>query len=84
MLFTVESSVIEQFGSGVQTILPFCCARGFRVVTKILGRESNSEGFLLVLFFFYFPLKVARGQIRSSWGGNPRPPPLNDSPGVVV
>ena len=65
--------MIEQFGSGVQTILPFCCARGFRVVTKILGGESNSEGFLLVLFFFYFPLKVAGGQIHSSWRKSPAP-----------
>ena len=60
--------MIEQFGSGVQTILPFCCAGGFRVVTKILGGESNSEGFLLVLFFFHFPLKVAGGHIHSSRG----------------
>ena len=42
--------------------------------------ESNSYGFLLVLFFFYFPLKVARGQVLTS-GEKPRPPPLNDSPG---
>ena len=37
-----------------------------------VGGESNGQGFLLVLFFFYFPIKVARE--------NPRPPALNDNP----
>ena len=49
-----------------------------RVVTKISScrvnttsrrKESNSWGFLLVLFFFYFPIKVARGYVQ----GTPRP-----------
>ena len=49
-----------------------------RAVTKIsscqvnttsrLGRESNGWGFLLVLFFFYFPMKVAGGHVQSSQG----------------
>ena len=72
LLFTLESLVIEQCGRGVQTILPFCCLRGFRVVTKN-GGESNSEGFLLGLFFLYFPLKVAGGHIHSSGGKSPAP-----------
>ena len=46
----------------------------FQVAGRIqqVGGEINREGFLLVLFLFYFPMTVA--------GGNPRPPPLNDSP----
>ena len=36
---------------------------------------------LLVLFFFYFPMKVAGDYILSS-GGKTRPPPLNDNPDV--
>ena len=43
-----------------------------------MGNQTARE-FLLVLFFFYFPMKVARGHILSS-RGNSRPPPLNDSP----
>ena len=53
----------------------------FQVAGQIqqVGGESNSQGFLLVLFFFYFPLKVAGGHVHSS-RGNPRSLPLNDSP----
>ena len=42
----------------------------FQVAGEIqqVGGESNSYGFLLVLFFFYFPMKVARGHIHTSWG----------------
>ena len=32
-----------------------------------------SQGYLLVLFFFYFPMKVARDHIQSSWGKSPAP-----------
>ena len=42
--------------------------------------ESNSWGFLLVLFFFHFPWKVASWATFIVAGGNPWPPPLNDSP----
>ena len=31
-----------------------------------VGRESNSKEFLLALFFFYFPIKVARDHTHSS------------------
>ena len=52
-----------------------------RVVTKISSCrvnttsrwESNREGFLLILFFFYFPIKVARGHSLSSGGKSPVP-----------
>ena len=52
-----------------------------RVVTKISSCrvnttsrwESNREGFLLILFFFYFPIKVARGHSLSSRGKSPAP-----------
>ena len=37
------------------------------------GGESNSQGFLLVLFFFYFPVKVARSHVHSSRGKFPAP-----------
>ena len=47
-----------------------------------VGGKSNSYGFLLVLFIFYFLLKVAGDHVHVVAGGNPRPPPLNDSPGV--
>ena len=53
--------MIEQFGSGVQTILPFCCAGGFRVVTKILGGESNSEGFFFGSIFLPFSFESSGG-----------------------
>ena len=33
-----------------------------------VGRESNSYGFSLVLFFFYFSKKVPRGHTHSSQG----------------
>ena len=63
---------------------------GCGVVTKLPGKynrhnvggKSNSYGFLLVLFIFYFLLKVAGDHVHVVAGGNPRPPPLNDSPGV--
>ena len=60
----------------------FCFLRIIKntVVTKIsscrvnqqVGGESNGQGFSSVLFFLYFPIKVA--------GENPRPPALNDNP----
>ena len=58
-----------------------------RVVTKILSywvNTTNRQGikhlvFLLVLYFFYFPLKVARDQVHNSLG-NSWPLPLNESP----
>ena len=53
-----------------------------RVNTTSRG-ESNTEGFLLVLFFFYFPIKVARGHTHSSQGKS-RPPVLNDSPEFLL
>ena len=45
----------------------------FQVVGQIqqVGRESNSWGFLLVLFFFCFPMKVAGDHIHSRWGKSP-------------
>ena len=43
-----------------------------RQVIQQVGGESNGYGFLLVLFFFYFPWELA--------GGNPRPAHLKDSP----
>ena len=56
--------------------------KSFRVVTKISscrpGKCNKQAGnqtardFFSVLFFFYFPIKVA--------GENPRPPALNDNP----
>ena len=58
-----------------------------RVVNKILScwvNKTNRRGikhlvFPLVLYFFYFPLKVARGHFHNSLG-NSWLPPLNDSP----
>ena len=57
-----------------------------RVVTKIsscqintTGGESTSKGFLLVLLFFFFPMKVTRDHIHRSWGKSPAPA-LNDRP----
>ena len=41
--------------------------------------ESDSQGFLLVPFFFYFLLKEAWGGMFIVAKGNPRPQPLNDS-----
>ena len=38
-----------------------------------IGGESNSQRFLLVLFFFSFSLKVAGGHIHSRWGKSPAP-----------
>ena len=47
----------------------------FQVAGKIqqVGRESNSKGYLLVLFFFYFQIKVAVGHTHSSWRKSPAP-----------
>ena len=36
-----------------------------------VGGESNSLGFLCLLFFSYFPINVAEGCIRCSWGNIP-------------
>ena len=36
-----------------------------------VGGESNSLGFLCLLFFSYFPINVAGGCIRCSWGNIP-------------
>ena len=36
-----------------------------------VGRESNSKEFLLALFFFYFPIKVAGDHTHSSRGKSP-------------
>ena len=45
----------------------------FQVAGQIrqAGGESNSLGFLLVLFFFCFPVKVAGDHIHSSGGKSP-------------
>ena len=62
----------------------------FRVVTKIssCGLNTTSRGGgisnLLVLFFFYFPLKVAGGHVHIVARGNPQPSPLNDSPVISI
>ena len=62
-----------------------------RVVTKFSScqvnttsrqDQSNSKGFLLILCFFYFPLKVAGDHVHSGWG-NPQSPPLNGSPAFL-
>ena len=58
-----------------------------RVVNKILSCWVNTRHrqgikhlvFRLVLYFFYFPLKVARGHFHNNLG-NSWPLPLNDSP----
>ena len=49
----------------------------FQVAGQIrqVSRESNSLGFLLVLFFFCFPMKVARDHIHSRWGKSLVPGP---------
>ena len=44
------------------------------------SRRGIKQGFLLVLSFFYFPMKVAGGATFTLAGGNPRPPVLNDNP----
>ena len=46
-------------------------------------RESISQGFLLDLFFFYFPMKVT-GATFIIARGKPWPPALNDSPKAVL
>ena len=63
--------------------------QGCHLDSKLPGKYTkynvgrNSYGFL-VLFIFYFSLKVAGDYVRVIAGGNPRPPPLNDSPGVEM
>ena len=60
----------------------------FRAATKISSCSCNTYcrkriqrlEFLLILFFFYFPVKVAGGHIHSS-RRNPQPLPLKNSPG---
>ena len=60
-----------------------------RVVTKISSCQGNTTsrrrikqlGISFFLFFFYFPMKIAEGHVRSSRGEIPGPSPLNDSPG---
>ena len=62
-----------------------------RAVTKISSTHINTTsrlgikqlyGFLLLLFFFYFPIILKySGVTFLVAGGNPRPLPLNDSPG---
>ena len=49
---------------------------------KQVGNQTARPPFLLVLFALYFSLKVAGEHVHSSQGKNPRPPPLNDSPGL--
>ena len=38
-----------------------------------VGGESNSQGFRLVLFFFYFPKKAAGDHVHGSRGKSPAP-----------
>ena len=44
-----------------------------------VDRESNNQGFCLVLFFFYFPTKVGGRHVYSSKGTSPAPRPLMTS-----
>ena len=48
--------------------------------TSRQGIKQQGISFLLVLCFFYFPMKVAVGDIHITARGNPRPVPINDSP----
>ena len=51
-----------------------------RVVTKISSRRGIKQlGISFVLFFFYFPIKVAGATLLVA-GENPRLPALNDNP----
>ena len=66
----------------IYPIYPLGWSPRFQVARYIqqVGRESNSQGFLLVLFFFYSPMKVATDHVYSGREGNPQPPALNNSP----
>ena len=58
-LTTFCHSIFKRF-SGVVTKISRC------QVNATWGMESNSWGFILVLFFFYFPMNIARGNPLSS------------------
>ena len=44
----------------------------------------NDLGFLLVLFFFHFPMQVGEGHIHSSRGESLALHSLNESPGDCI
>ena len=72
----------KTFGATVlaKTVAPKFCHVARQI--QQVGGESNSQGFLLVLFFFYFPVQLAGSHIHNSRGKS-LAPGCYDNPKVL-